>query len=110
MLPDERIRAKERVAKALRLLLHDIENFSSIPSLGVVTNDVALLGRDDHADLRSAGSNHALDHVLGDCLRTLHSIDHPRSDGKKLFRTAEWLNALPSPGCGNDADHASTSL
>ena len=61
MMDCERLSAKQSIAESLRLLLKHVEDLGCIVALGEVTNQISLLCRDHHADLLSAGGNHALD-------------------------------------------------
>ena len=110
MMDRERVSAKQSVAQPLRLLLKNIKNLGCILAFGEVANQISLFRRYHHAYLIGAGSDHALDQILRDRLRTFHAIHQPRAHGKQFFRAAERLNALSHSRCGNNSYHATSVL
>ena len=85
MMDCERLSAKQSIAESLRLLLKHVEDLGCIVTLGEVTNQISLLCRDHHADLRCARRDHSLHKIFSDCLRALGAFDQTRADGQQLL-------------------------
>ena len=71
----------------------------------VVLEDVGLAGRDDEADLRRAGGEHALDEMLADRARPLDRAVEAAADRQQLLRKRQRLNPRARARRRNDAPH-----
>ena len=94
------------VAQAAGILLHGVADGGSADVSGEVADDIGLLRGDDEAEAVSAGGQHALDQVLGNCAWVLIAVIQARAHWKKFFRKGERLNAGAASGSWNHSPAA----
>src|SRR5579859_2496807 len=109
MQPGKGFGAEEGVAKTARFLLDNVKDLRRIVAFGIILHNVGLLGRNDHADLLCAGSDHSLHQILGDRFGPFHTLYDARPHRQQLFGAAQRLDALPGAGGRNYSDHRATS-